>query len=125
MIDENKNFEPLDLSYLREMSGDSADFMIEMLEAFQKQMPIYMEDLEKAIAAKDWKATSECAHKMKPTFFYVGRVDVRDHMQEIERNARELNDIENIPSDFNKAKAFVAILYKQLADAKIELEKQL
>ena len=125
MIDENKNNQPLDLSYLREMSGDSADFMIEMLDAFQKQTPIYMDDLEKAIDAKDWKATSECAHKMKPTFFYVGRVDVRDHMQEIERNSRELKDIDKIPNEFNKAKAFVTILYKQLADAKTELEKHL
>ncbi len=125
MIDKNKNNEPLDLSYLREMSGDSADFMIEMLDTFQKQTPIYMDDLEKAIDAKDWKATSNCAHKIKPTFFYIGRVDVRDHMQEIESNARELKDIENIPSAFNVAKEFVFILNQQLAAAKIELEKQL
>lgn len=125
MIDENKNNQPLDLSYLREMSGDSADFMIEMLDVFQKQTPIYIDDLEKAIDARNWKATSECAHKMKPTFFYVGRVDVRDHMQEIEINARELKDIENIPNSFNEVKEFVSILYQQLADAKTELESQL
>ncbi|MBY0543043.1 MAG: Hpt domain-containing protein [Sphingobacteriaceae bacterium] len=125
MIDENKNNQPLDLSYLREMSGDSADFMIEMLDVFQKQTPIYIDDLEKAIDARNWKATSECAHKMKPTFFYVGRVDVRDHMQEIETNARELKDIENIPNSFNEVKEFVSILYQQLADAKTELESQL
>ena len=125
MIDENKNNQPLDLSYLREMSGDSIDFMIEMLDVFQKQTPIYIDDLEKAIDARNWKATSECAHKMKPTFFYVGRVDVRDHMQEIETNARELKDIENIPNSFNEVKEFVSILYQQLADAKTELESQL
>lgn len=125
MIDSNKNNQPLDLSYLRDMSGDSADFMIEMLDAFQKQTPIYMADLEKAVDARDWKATSECAHKMKPTFYYVGREDVRDHMQEIERNARELKDIENIPAAFAEAKAFVEILYRQLDEARIELEKQL
>ena len=125
MIDSNKNNQPLDLSYLRDMSGDSADFMIEMLDAFQKQTPIYMADLEKAVDARDWKATSECAHKMKPTFYYVGREDVRDHMQEIERNARELKDIENIPDAFAEAKAFVEILYRQLDEAKVELEKQL
>lgn len=123
MIDENKNNQPLDLSYLQEMSGDSTDFMIEMLEAFQKQTPIYMDDLEKAVDARDWKATSECAHKMKPTFFYIGRVDVRDHMQEIETNARELRDVETIPGAFKKAKEFVPILYQQLAEAKAELEK--
>jgi len=125
MIDSNKNNQPLDLSYLRDMSGDSADFMIEMLDAFQKQTPIYMADLQKAVDARDWKATSECAHKMKPTFYYVGREDVRDHMQEIERNARELKDIENIPAAFEEAKAFVEILYRQLDEAKVELEKQL
>ena len=125
MIDENKNNQPLDLSYLKEMSGDSADFMIEMLEAFQKQTPIYMDDLEKAINARDWNATAGCAHKMKPTFFYIGRVDVRDHMQEIESNARELKDIDSIPNAFNEAKEFVSILFQQLADAKVELEKQL
>ncbi len=125
MIDENKNDQPLDLSYLREMSGDSADFMIEMLETFQNQTPIYMADLENAVAAKDWKNTAEYAHKMKPTFFYVGRVDIRDHLQEIERSAREMKNIEEIPNMLHVAKEFVAALYEQLEVSKAELVKQL
>lgn len=125
MIDPRKNTQPLDLSYLRDMSGDSAEFMIEMLEAFQKQTPIYLADLERAVEARDWKATSECAHKMKPTFYYVGREDVRDHMQEIERNARELKDVEQIPLAFEEAKVFVEILYRQLDEAKAVLQQQL
>ncbi|MBP8067847.1 MAG: Hpt domain-containing protein [Pedobacter sp.] len=123
MIDQSKNNQPLDLSYLREMSGDSNDFMIEMLDAFQKQTPIYMADLGNAVAAKDWKATSEAAHKIKPTFYYVGREDARDHMQIMERNARELNDLENIPKAFAEAQAFVEILYHQLTEAKATLLK--
>ncbi len=123
MIDQNKNNQPLDLSYLREMSGDSNDFIIEMLEAFQKQTPIYMADLENAIAAEDWKATSEFAHKIKPTFYYVGRDDAKEHMQVMERNARELIDLQNIPADFAMAKEFVEILYRQLEAAKAELLK--
>lgn len=121
MIDQNKNNQPLDLAYLREMSGDSSDFMIEMLDAFLKQTPIYMSELEKAIVAEDWKATSEAAHKIKPTFYYVGREDARDHMQIMERNARELIDIQHIPRDFEEAKQFVEILYTQLKDAKAAL----
>ena len=125
MIDENKNNEPLDLAYLRDMSGDSAEFMIEMLDAFQTQTPIYMDDLEQAILAENWKATSECAHKMKPTFYYIGREDARDHMQEIERNARELKNVEEIPAAFEEAKKFVVILYKQLDEAKALLQQKL
>ena len=124
MIDQNKNREPLDLSYLREMSGDSSDFMIEMLEAFQKQTPIYMADLEKSIEAEDWKATSENAHRIKPTFYYVGREDAKEHMQIIEHNARELINIETIASDFAEAKKFVERLYEQLEEAKSLLINQ-
>lgn len=123
MIDENKNNQPLDLSYLGEMSGDSSDFMIEMLEAFQKQTPIYMAELEKAILEEDWKATMEAAHKIKPTFFYVGRADARDHMQIMERNARELIDLHTIPADFAIIKAFVEKFYVQLEESKIGLLK--
>ncbi|MFD0941730.1 Hpt domain-containing protein [Pedobacter boryungensis] len=125
MIDYQKNNQPLNLSYLRDMSGDSADFMIEMLDVFQKQTPLYLADLENAIEAKDWKTTSECAHKMKPTFYYVGREDVRDHIQEIERNAREMKEVENIPTAFLEVKNFMNVLYKQLDDARVELKKQL
>lgn len=126
MIDPKKNNEPLDLSYLREMSGDSAEFMIEMLDAFKTQTPIYLAELEQAVQAQDWKKTSECAHKMKPTFYYVGREDVRDHMQDMERNTREMIGIDEIPTAFEEARAFInEVLYRQLDEARAELEKQL
>lgn len=121
MIDQTKNNVPLDLSYLREMSGDSTEFMIEMLDAFLKQTPIYMADLENAILAEDWKLTSECAHKIKPTFFYVGREDAKEHMQEMERNTRELVNLDKIPANFLEIKEFVAVLFKQLEEAKAKL----
>ncbi|RZJ80132.1 MAG: Hpt domain-containing protein [Flavobacterium sp.] len=125
MIDNSKNTVPLDLSYLREMSGDSAEFMIEMLDAFLTQTPIYISDLEREVIAENWKGASECAHKIKPTFFYIGREDVRDHMQEIERNARELKNIETIPTAFEEVRVFAPILYQQLEEAKIALTKEL
>lgn len=125
MIDQNKNNQPLDLSYLREMSGDSVEFMLEMLAVFEKQTPVYMADLEKAILAQNWKATFECAHKIKPTFYYVGREDARDHMQEIESNARDNKNTALIPYAFAEAKKFIVILYKQLDDAKALLQQKL
>ena len=123
MIDDNINNQPLDLAYLREMSGDSTDFILEMLEAFQMQTPIYMADLEKAIADQNWKATSEFSHKIKPTFHYVGRDDLKDLMQTIERSAREGVSVADIPAHFATAKTLVARLYEQLEEAKAGLLK--
>lgn len=121
MIDQAKNTQPLDLAYLKDMAGDSPEFLIEMLDTFVEQIPTYMDDLEKAILAKDWKATSEFAHKLKPTFYYVGREDVRDFVQEIEKNAREQVNLENIESSFNQIKAFMPIIYRQIEASKAQI----
>lgn len=124
MIDPNKNNEPLDLTYLRDMSGDSAEFIIEMLDLFKSQTPAYVADLGQAIAAQDWPRASSCAHKIKPTFAYVGREDAKEHMQMMERNARELNHVEKLPAAFAEISAFVEILYRQLDEAKADLLKR-
>ncbi len=125
LINLQKNNEPLDLSYLRDMSGDSAEFIIEMIEMFKLQTPLYISDLRKAIEDQDWPRVSNCAHKIKPTFAYVGREDAKDHMQMMENNARDLKNIEELPMAFDEVSAFVEILYAQLDEAKAELEKQL
>lgn len=125
MINPAKSKEDLDLSYLREMSGDSAEFMIEMLDTLVEQIPVYLEDLQRAVDAKEWKAASEFAHKVKPTFYYVGREDIRDYMQVIERNAKEEVDVDSIPSALQEIKTELNVILQQVAKSKAELETQL
>jgi HPt (histidine-containing phosphotransfer) domain-containing protein len=125
MLNLEKNNHPLDLSYLSEMSGDSPEFMIEMIDMFKQQTPIYLDDLKKAIDAQDWSRTASCAHKMKPTFAYVGRDDAKDHMQWIEHHARDQQDLGEIPGKFDEVNEFVKVLYKQLDDAKVVLSERL
>jgi HPt (histidine-containing phosphotransfer) domain-containing protein len=125
MLNLEKNNHPLDLSYLSEMSGDSPEFMIEMIDMFKQQTPIYLDDLKKAIDAQDWSRTASCAHKMKPTFAYVGRDDAKEHMQWIEHHARDQQDLGEIPGKFDEVNEFVNVLYKQLDDAKAVLSERL
>ncbi len=125
MISLTKSKEDLDLSYLKEMSGDSAEFMIEMLDTLVEQIPLYIEDLQKAVDAEDWKAVSEFAHKVKPTFYYVGREDVRDYVQVIECNAKEGVDVTIIPSVLAEIKAELTVILAQVAKSRAELAQQL
>lgn len=125
MINEEKNNTPLDLSYLRDMSGDSAEFMIEMIDMFKIQTPLYITDLEESIKAEDWEKAAGFAHKIKPTLSYVGREDARGHLQYIENSARERKDLSEMQDAFNKFNDFAQILYKQLDEAKADLEKRL
>jgi HPt (histidine-containing phosphotransfer) domain-containing protein len=125
MIDVEKNNSPLDLSYLSDMSGDSAEFMIEMIDMFKSQTPLYIADLEASIIAQDWEKAAGFAHKIKPTLSYVGREDARGHLQNIENNARQLKDLADMPKAFQEFSDFVTILYRQLDAAKGDLEKRL
>lgn len=125
MIDLNKNNEPLDLSYLKEMSGDSAEFIIEMIDLFKSQTPVYIAELQQAINDKEWSKAAGFAHKIKPTFVYVGREDARAHMQMMEDKASALKDVESLPAACSELVSFVEVLYGQLDEARAELEKQL
>lgn len=125
MIDQEKNNSPLDLSYLSGMSGDSADFMIEMLDMFKTQTPLYVAELEQSIEAKDWSNAAGHAHKIKPTLSYVGREDARGLLQYIENNAKALTELENLPAALDEFKAFLIVLYRQLDEAKTVLEARL
>ena len=125
MINPAKSKADLDLSYLKEMSGDSADFMIEMLDTLAVQIPLYLDDLLNAVAAKDWKATAGFAHKLKPTFYYVGREDVRDYIQVIENNAKELVNLNHMPDALQEIKQELQHILVQVAKAKDELTQQL
>lgn len=125
MIDVEKNNSPLDLSYLSDMSGDSAEFMIEMIDMFKVQTPLYITDLEQAVLAGDWTKASGFAHKIKPTLSYVGREDARALLQQMENNAKELKDLDKMPAALKELTDFVAVLYRQLDEARTELEKKL
>jgi HPt (histidine-containing phosphotransfer) domain-containing protein len=125
MINPLKSKEDLDLSYIREMSGNSAEFMIEMLDTLVEQIPVYLTDLQKAVETEDWKATSEFAHKVKPTFYYVGREDIRDYMQVIERNAKEGKNLTAIPGALADIMQELNVVFEQVAKSKAALQKQL
>jgi HPt (histidine-containing phosphotransfer) domain-containing protein len=125
MLNVEKNNVPLDLSYLKEMSGDSAEFMVEMIDMFKQQTPVYIADLQEAIAEKDWSRVSSCAHKIKPTFAYVGRDDAKEHMQLMENYARDLQHLEEIPVKFQEINDFIQVLNKQLDEAKADLERKI
>jgi len=125
MIDAEKNNSPLDLSYLRDMSGDSAEFMIEMIDMFKLQTPLYIADLEQSIIAQEWEKAAGFAHKIKPTLSYVGREDARGHLQLIENSARDQKDLADMPKNCQEFSDFVQVLYRQLDEAKAELEKRL
>lgn len=120
-MQDNYDNHPLDLSYLSEMVGHDPVFMIEIFDTFINQTPFYIAELEDALSNENWVKVANCAHKIKPTFTYIGRNDVRDMVQSIEQNARDENTTDKISILVNDLKVILQKIYLQLEEAKVQL----
>jgi len=120
----NKGFE-IDMSYLSDIAGGSEEFMIEMIDIFIEQTPLYFEQLEEAVNSKDWKGAGDVAHKIKPTLAFMGIEEAKDIMAEIERRARTNDNVNEIPGMFAGIKQRCDDLYDNLNKIKKELEANL
>ncbi len=124
-MSEGINKTDIDLSYLSEIASGSTEFMIEMINIFLEQTPIYFTQLNDAINSKDWKTTGDIAHKIKPTFAFMGLACAKDVMQEIERKARNLDSVDSIPETMKEINALCDSLYAKLESHKKALELKL
>lgn len=123
--DINKtNFE-VDLSYLNEIADGNAEFIIDMIDIFLEQTPLYFVQLETAIREGDWKSTGDVAHKIKPTLAFMGVNEAKEQMAEIERKARSLDGVYEIEGKFASIKVKCDLLCDRLEQIKGELKAKL
>lgn len=115
----------IDLTYLNEIAGGDAEFMIDMIDIFIEQTPLYSEQLIAAAEAKDWKTVGDIAHKIKPTLAFMGVNKAKEQMASIEQKARTETNVEDISGDFAEVKAVCELLYGGLEKVKAELQASL
>ncbi|MEJ6982305.1 Hpt domain-containing protein [Pedobacter sp. P351] len=122
-LDPNKL--QIDLTYLNDIAGGDAEFMIDMIDIFIEQTPVYTEQLIQAVGAKDWKTVGDIAHKIKPTLAFMGANKAKDQMAAIEQNARTESNLDEIPGDFAEIKEVCESLYILLQKVKTDLQASL
>lgn len=111
----------IDLSYLRDVSSDNTEFMIEMIDIFLTQTPGYVEQLIIAVDQKDWSKMADLSHKIKPTMSFMGVESAKNTLGDIETKARNQEDYEGIVAEFDKMKDNFKTIFVKLEEKKIEL----
>ena len=66
------NYEIIDSEKIRSFASSDEEFMKQLIEIFLKRTPEYMDELNRAVEKQDWTMIKMMAHKVKPTFTYVG-----------------------------------------------------
>jgi len=85
------------LSFLREISDGNAQFFKEFLEMFITNTPPALQELQNSYSSKNWEKLRQTAHKMKPSFNYIGMKELNQlsgKVEELARNQAESKEIE-------------------------------
>lgn len=111
----------ISLAYLKDIADGSQEFMVEMIDIFLHQTPGYLAQLETSIEKKDWTTVAEIAHKVRPTFTFIGVDQLTQIMASIEQKARTGEDLASISKIFNEIKPLLTRVLEKLAEMRKEL----
>jgi CheY-like chemotaxis protein len=92
-----------DLSYLRSISNDNEDFIIEMMQTFVQTIPGILDEMKACLLDKNWEKLSKLAHQIKPSFTLMGIHDLRSTILFIEENGKNktnLAELAKVASEF-------------------------
>ena len=107
-----------DLSYLISICDNDPSFKVEMINTFLKNIPEILSEMESALSNKEWKKSGDLAHKLKPSFTFMGIDSAKDLILYIEKNGRLREHTEGISNSYNELKS----IFKM---ASVELNNEL
>lgn len=94
----------IDLTYLKQLSNGSNEFINEMITVFMEQTPLEISNLEKYLETKEWKSLRAIAHKMKPSFSFMGMKELDALIKLIEEDAANQTNLDLLPEMISKLK---------------------
>jgi CheY-like chemotaxis protein len=95
-VDQPEPEMTINLSYLREVSGNNAEFITQMIELFLQKTPEALEEMNERFRQQNWEELRNIAHRIKPSYTYVGLAEIHKMLAEIEREALENHSQTNV-----------------------------
>jgi HPt (histidine-containing phosphotransfer) domain-containing protein len=95
-----------DLEYLVEISAGDEAFIRDMLNEFIENTPKVIDELNSLSDSKNWESLYYVAHKFAPTFDFVGAHQIKNEIITLEKNVKELKNLNDIPTLLFNIKTF-------------------
>lgn len=110
----------IDLSYLKNISMGNSAFELKLLKVFIEQTIVETTKIKEFVTNKDWILLSASAHKIKPSFHFVGCVETEKLLNKIEDGAKDKRKQEELPQ---LVEVFLQLSEQIIKDVKSEIEK--
>ncbi len=96
------NTKSTDLGFLNSMTGGNKEKMAKYINMFLQHAPVLVNQLENNVQAQEWAALKTTAHTLKSQFSYMGAAEAQAISLDVEKNAGEKTNLEEIPKQVEK-----------------------
>lgn len=91
---ENKH---TDLTYLKQLSNGDNEFIHQMITIFMTQTPDALDSIDMYLKEKNWKSLKGIAHKMKPSFSFMGIKELEPVILLVEEYCENETHLDQLP----------------------------
>ncbi len=116
------NSKVTNLAYLKELAKGDMNFINDMVTLFLEQTPDAISKLEKSCSEKDWKTLRFVAHKMKPSFSFVGLNELSDKVNSVEEYSENEIHLNRLPEMIADIKSVCSKAIEELTEQKKEFQ---
>ncbi|MEO5571168.1 MAG: Hpt domain-containing protein [Bacteroidia bacterium] len=107
----------VDLTFLNSFTGGNRDKNSKYIKMFLQNAPTLMGSMEENLKKEDWANLKSSAHSLKPQISYMGIKSAEELIKNIERDASEKTNLENISERITTLKNILAEAYPELEKA--------
>ena len=120
IIVEKKNNEYVNLDYLKSLAKGNMKFMEDVINLFIVQTPVTIDNMKIHLNNKTWQSLMAEAHKIKPSFRFMGIKELEEVVRSIEESVEKQENIDLLPGMISKIEMRCNIAFKELKE---ELKK--
>jgi len=104
----------INLTYLKQVAGDNQEFIIQMIEMFLQKTPEALEEMETKFREQNWEDVRNIAHRIKPTYTYVGLGDIHKMLAKIEKCCQAKENLESISELIHEVETLSTAAFAEL-----------
>lgn len=104
----------INLSYLKQIADGNDTFIIEMIEMFLNKTPEAIAEMNASLKSQNWEALRQTAHRIKPSFAYIGLSGTQSVLGEIEKLSEEANQPEKVMALMTEVDTVCQSIFSQL-----------
>ncbi len=113
-IDSEDKEGKINLYYLKEIAEGNDEFIIEMIEMFLEKTPEALERMNECTKKQNWEEVKLIAHRIKPSFVYMGLSDTQKLLAEIEMCNESKAELGKIPGLLETIQKSTQLAFREL-----------